>query len=301
MAGFNIERLVGNLLIIFGGAIFIGIIVALLFSVAKGADLTSLMGGDLFKKTYMADFTIEQSGSNVLVKWKTNNENELAPRRVYVVNDKNILTPDQLRSTRYDTLEKDFRRNAIAEGGLSKDQHAMTLDQGITRLEIVAINKKNEIVQKKEILFLVYDQKMLDRFSQKIEHPACADKNGCNVILCKQFDLSYKSIPSTKTSLKLTEKELEDLIKSLHSTCKTKIISLSGTGFGQYIVEPTDCTPVEIYSLFEEALTLKAQQKAARGEGTFDDLRQKLYDASYAKTCIDAVSTVLDERGWKAI
>ncbi len=275
-----LERLGGILLIVTGGAVFAGIIIVLLFGISKAADLTSFAGGSMFKKDYLTDFNSEVQGSQAKITWTLKNEKEIDTPRVYYLNNPDIYSTDELRSTKYSREGGDFVPNA-------KTEVVLNLKPGISRAEIAAFNKNGDLVQKKEFYFMMFDQGMLDRFNFDLNGDECKDFTKCNSIACKRADLEETQFTKKQDhlSFSLTEEQLAGLVRSINSNCKFPVSRETS-----YTRRLEGCTNDEIYALFEDAITLKANEEQVS--------RDTIYEGTYSAKCIGALRSTLINRGW---
>ncbi len=137
-----------------------------------------------------------------------------------------------------------------------------------------------------------YTQDFLDRFSSDLQDSACDKLKKCNVMACKKHDLAFTSIQRQTDTLGLAEQELWDLTKTFGTQCTVTLIYPDPSNpIGPHITETDKCSNDEIYTLFENGISIKASQ-----QGTS---RDAIYGRTFAKKCIDTLRSVLNNQGWQ--
>ncbi len=294
MAEFALNRVVAIFVLILAAIIFVAAVRTALMEANKNANPEEFPGAGLFKKEYIVNVEYNINNALAEIKWEIKNRDDISTPRIYYVNGQNAFAPAELRETDYSEKSKDLKQNA-------EKNAAVALNSGVNRIEIAVFDKKDnkKLLQKKELYFMAYSQNYLDKFNINIDKVECSNYEKCNIIKCKTSDLTETIFTKKQQELSigLTESQLSQLVKDLNSKCKFPISKET-----TYARKLEACSPEEIYKLFEDALTLKADEKRNNGDTrTFGAIRQEIYDKTFSKKCVDALRDVLNSNGWSEI
>ncbi len=301
--GLELEKLVVIVIAAFALGIAIFVVKELIFGANDGTNVYSRgFAGDLFKKEYVTNLKSEFKDGKITISYDLKNPDDIQPPRIYYVSNPDGFVAQDVREPDLSPT----KNNPDFKGSPDKTTNSfqITPKLGVSKISIVVFDNNEKVAGKKEMALNLYNQEYIDKFNKDLSDSSCSALNKCNVISCKTSDVTYTSIPRKNDALKLKEDELFGLTKSANSKCTTKTIYLAGfpSPGGPTIVQLDRCTPDEVYTIFENALNMKADQAKASGDArAWGAVRDDIYQKTFAGQCVDALRSWLNNNQWSEL